>query len=123
MRQLFQNLLSNALKYTQPNTPPHITIRSQIIQKNEFDHVQIDIEDQGIGFDTQYSDRIFGVFERLHARNQYEGTGIGLAICKKIVERHYGSIHAIGSKNDGATFTIMLPIRQFTTIGVSYDSA
>ncbi|MEM6528373.1 MAG: ATP-binding protein, partial [Chloroflexota bacterium] len=120
MRQLFQNLISNALKYTAPNTPPHIRITSQPIQQAGASYTSITFTDNGIGFDQRHHERIFGVFQRLHTRNQYAGTGMGLAICKKIIERHNGEITASGSKGHGATFTVMLPLVQFTQPGESY---
>ena len=73
---------------------------------------QISVEDNGIGFDEKYRERIFGIFQRLHGRNSYEGAGIGLSICRKIVERHGGTIEAIGTPEKGATFDITLPIKQ-----------
>ncbi len=125
MRQLFQNLIGNALKYHRPNVPPVIRIRGQkVIKAAELpgqepaDFVEITVEDNGIGFDNKYADRIFGVFYRLHGQNEYEGTGIGLAICKKIVERHNGKIFAEGVPNVGATFTIVLPVNQNYVKGV-----
>lgn len=115
MRQLFQNLLGNALKFSGPSQPSlKIYGRSagpSASGKGPGDPVlQIFIEDNGIGFDEQYLDRIFMLFQRLHGRSAFEGTGMGLAICKKIVERHGGSITARGKPGEGATFIVTLPI-------------
>lgn len=117
MHQLLQNLISNALKF-HGDQPPTVTIGSQWIRQlnakgsSTAEHVQISIQDQGIGFDEQYADRIFKIFERLHGRSEYEGTGIGLAICRKIVERHNGTITAQSTPGKGSTFLITLPIQQ-----------
>jgi PAS domain S-box-containing protein len=120
MRQLWQNLLSNALKFHKHDTPPIVKLSSQLFdfqQQPEGDGTiatscQIVVEDNGIGFEEKYLDRIFNVFQRLHSRSEYEGTGIGLAICRKIVERHRGSITARSTPGQGARFTITLPIAQ-----------
>jgi len=118
MRQLLQNLIGNALKFRQKNEPPRVKIYSQIhgdreqLTDNSLDtHLcQITVEDNGIGFDQKYCDRIFQVFQRLHGRSEYEGTGIGLAICRKIVERHGGSITAESKPSQGAKFIVTLPV-------------
>lgn len=110
MRQLLQNLISNALKYHRPGVPPHVRITSSMEQSDDgLPFHQICIEDNGIGFDQKHVERIFGVFQRLHGRNTYDGTGIGLAICRKIVERHGGSITAHSAPGAGATFIVRLP--------------
>ena len=109
MRQLFQNLLSNAIKFRRPNLRPIIHITSQLTPANS---MEIRIIDNGIGFDPEYSERIFGMFQRLHGRSAYVGTGIGLAICRKIVEQHHGKITAVSQPNQGTTFIITLPITQ-----------
>jgi PAS domain S-box-containing protein len=114
MRQLFQNLIGNALKYSRPDTPPLVTIRVKTKVANERRYIQVEISDNGIGFDPKYTDRIFGLFQRLHSRQDYEGTGMGLAICRKIVERHQGWIEATGEEGQGATFTVGLPAQQLT---------
>ncbi len=107
IHQLFQNLIANALKF-HGEKQPHIKIYSQ-----RTDHdCQIFVEDNGIGFDEKYLDRIFAPFQRLHGRSVYEGTGMGLAICRKIVERHGGSITAKSKPGAGSTFIITLPVRQ-----------
>ena len=112
MRQLLQNLLSNALKFTQPDIPPEINVTCQEQVINGRKYISITVQDNGIGFDEQYSDRIFAAFQRLHTRDEYEGTGIGLALCARIVERHNGRITARSTPNEGATFTVSLPIQQ-----------
>lgn len=114
MRQLFQNLISNAIKFRKDNIAPVIHILVQMIQQNEQDFYEIRVMDNGIGLDTKYSDRIFQMFQRLHGRNAYEGTGIGLAICRKIVERHGGMITVESQIDQGATFIITLPLKQAT---------
>lgn len=106
MRQLFQNLIGNALKFHKPGTGPHVMITYNA--SDETYHT-ITVSDNGIGFDQKYVDRIFAVFQRLHDRESYEGTGIGLAVCRKIVERYGGTIRAKSTKGKGATFIIQLP--------------
>jgi PAS domain S-box-containing protein len=101
MRQLLQNLVANALKFRCSDVAPVVKLYAK--------SGQIYVEDNGIGFEQQYAERIFGVFERLHGRLEYEGTGIGLSICRKIVERHHGTIAAHGNLGLGATFVITLP--------------
>jgi signal transduction histidine kinase len=108
MRQLFQNLLGNALKFRRPEVTTELRVEAQVV-----DHIaQLTVRDHGIGFDEQYATRIFRAFERLHGARAYPGTGIGLALCRKIVERHHGTITAIGEIDHGATFTIRLPVTQ-----------
>jgi PAS domain S-box-containing protein len=106
MKQFFANLISNAVKYRNAQVPLEIKVR--ITQENGF--WKITVSDNGIGFDQQYADRIFELFQRLHARLEYEGTGIGLAICKKIIQNHYGFIKAVGRIGEGASFEIFLPV-------------
>ena len=117
-RQLMINLVSNALKFSNPGIPPHIVISSKIVKGNKSDnenlspeksYCHIAVKDNGIGFDPEYRERIFGVFQRLHGKDEYDGTGIGLAIVKKIVENHNGIITATGILNIGATFDIYIP--------------
>ncbi|HSH18071.1 MAG TPA: ATP-binding protein, partial [Candidatus Saccharimonadales bacterium] len=108
IRLLLQNLVSNALKYKKADVAPIIKITSKITSGNCI----ISIEDNGIGFDEQYTDRIFTIFQRLHGRTTYEGTGIGLAICKKIVDRHDGTITAKSKEGEGSTFIVTLPKHQ-----------
>jgi signal transduction histidine kinase len=105
MRQLFQNLIGNALKYHREGVPPVIRIGPQ----THDGATAIMVADNGIGFAQADADRIFEVFQRLHGRSEYEGTGIGLAICRKIVERHGGTISAEGRPGEGATFVITFP--------------
>lgn len=108
MRQLLQNLLANALKFRREDVAPEITVSAWVD-----DHVaELSVSDNGIGFDEQYATRIFRAFERLHGAHAYPGTGIGLALCRKIVERHNGTITATGQIDSGATFTIRLPVTQ-----------
>jgi hypothetical protein len=107
LRQLFENLITNSLKYSRNNVPPEITISCRQVGNNH----EITFTDNGIGFDEKYAPQIFKLFQRLHARDQYEGTGLGLAICLKIVEIHKGSIRATSSEGKGASFFVSLPIR------------
>lgn len=118
-RQLLHNIISNSLKYSKPNHPTHIKIESKVAEgatfKNEklsdkLKYCHISISDNGIGFDQQYSEKIFNLFQRLHGRSEYEGTGIGLAIVKKIVDNHQGVITARGELDKGATFDIYIPV-------------
>jgi signal transduction histidine kinase len=110
IHQLFQNILSNALKFHRPDVPPHIKIFEQ--REGHSDTHTIVIEDNGIGFDEKYATKIFEVFQRLHGKEEYEGTGIGLAICKKIVERHQGKITCKSTINKGTKFIIEFPTKQ-----------
>lgn len=116
MRQLFQNLVSNALKYSCSfeNEPPQIEVFSirRIDDIGQDLVCEIIVKDNGIGFDSCFQDQIFGLFQRLHGRDEYNGTGIGLAICKKIVERHGGKITANSSAGKGAEFVVVLPVKQ-----------
>ena len=107
MRQLFQNLVGNGLKFHQPGVPPIVRVMAVPAAGGW----AISIADDGIGFDAAYTDRIFEVFQRLHGRDEYEGTGIGLAVCKKIVERHGGTLTAESKLGEGATFVVTLPGR------------
>lgn len=112
MRQLLQNLLSNALKFTRPDTPPEVDVSYAESFVDGRKCAVITVQDNGIGFDEQYSGRIFTAFQRLHTRDEYEGTGIGLALCARIVDRHNGRITAHSTPGEGATFTVILPIKQ-----------
>jgi signal transduction histidine kinase len=132
--QLFQNLISNAIKFHKEGVYPVVNIYSEVIAGAQLplDHLKgsqytvlnnpkfweqerflkIYIQDNGIGFEESYVDRIFTIFQRLHARSDYEGTGIGLAICKKVVDIHHGTITAKSQLNEGATFIVILPMSQ-----------
>ncbi len=118
VQQLFTNLIGNSLKYGKENVAPIIKISSslvvsqneELLPKNKNKFHKITIKDNGIGFNQEYADRIFVLFSRLHNKNEYTGTGIGLAICKKIVENHKGYIFAKGDVDKGSTFTVYLPI-------------
>ncbi|MHB8837389.1 MAG: sensor histidine kinase [Gemmatimonadaceae bacterium] len=109
MRQLFQNLLGNAIKYRRPDVPSVVRLSAS---RPDSRFCTITVADNGIGFDQEYAERIFRMFERLHGRAEYDGSGIGLAICRKIVERHRGTIAAASSAGQGATFTVTLPVTQ-----------
>lgn len=104
MVQVFQNLVDNAIKY-RSDKPPHI----QVFTDETPTHWKISVKDNGIGIEEEYHKQIFGVFKRLHTRDEYEGTGIGLAICKRIIERHEGTIHLDSKINEGTTFYFFLP--------------
>jgi PAS domain S-box-containing protein len=113
MRQLMQNLIGNALKFQQPEVKPQVQIAARLVAEPEAaggePYHEITVRDNGIGFDEKYLDKIFAVFQRLHNRQEYEGTGIGLAVCRRIVDRHGGSITARSKPGAGATFIIQLP--------------
>lgn len=121
IRQLFQNLISNAIKFTRENVAPVIEIKSEILRGESIaysnlnpdkDYCFITVKDNGIGFDEQYADKIFELFQRLHTRTEYQGTGIGLAVCKKIVEKHNGQIHVTSKPDEGTVFTLIFPLAQ-----------
>jgi signal transduction histidine kinase len=134
MEQLFQNLISNAIKFKHPDKVPFIKIHAQFIKADELNKnapgvnynatngsayqwrkeplIKISVQDNGIGFDNKYSDKIFEIFQRLHTTKTHEGTGIGLAICKKIVDTHHGNIKVSSKEGDGTTFIIILPVSQ-----------
>jgi len=121
MRQMLQNLLSNALKFQRPGVPPAIRVAAWTLDGDAtlsrrfpaaFGMCQIAIEDNGIGFDEKHVDRLFKPFQRLNPQSAYEGTGIGLAICGKIAERHGGSITAASTPGEGTRFLVTLPRRQ-----------
>jgi light-regulated signal transduction histidine kinase (bacteriophytochrome) len=118
MRQLFQNLIGNALKFHRPGVPPVIKVYGGFFRLRRptgrlapEGYYRIVVEDNGIGFDLKHAERIFQLFQRLHGRNSYEGTGIGLSICQRIAERHGGKISAQSAPGQGATFTVTLPLR------------
>ncbi|HEX8597621.1 MAG TPA: ATP-binding protein [Chloroflexia bacterium] len=121
MSRLLQNLISNALKFTPEGVRPSIKVSARRAEGSvdpclsdlaATEHWEIRVQDQGIGFDIKYLDRIFAPFQRLHGRNEFEGTGIGLAICRKIAESHWGSITAESAVGKGATFIVTLPTVQ-----------
>ena len=125
-RQLLQNLVSNAIKFASPDRPLVIKIKNKIGKGHTFDnkklskdrdYCHIRFSDNGIGFEQQFSDKIFELFQRLHAKQDYNGTGIGLAIVKKIVENHDGVITASGQLNKGAIFDIFIPVRSDSMSG------
>ncbi len=118
MRQLLQNLIGNALKFHRPDSTPLVKIRTETVEPASGSEAhgaqfcRIRVEDNGIGFDPKHAGKIFQVFQRLHSRNEYQGSGIGLAVCKKIVDRHGGTIEALSSPGEGATFVVTLPLTQ-----------
>ena len=125
MRQLLQNLIGNALKFHKKDEPPVIKVNGRFVRGRPGEHegiapedeyCELIFEDNGIGFDEQYTERIFGIFQRLHGRSEYEGSGVGLAICKKIVERHRGNIIARGVPGKGAKFIIELPVEHMPAV-------
>ena len=118
MRQLFQNLISNSLKFVKKDRPPTIDITWQKVQGSDAHlhgleadgcYIALSVADNGIGFSNEYAGRVFAIFQRLNGKTEYEGSGIGLAICKKIAEHHHGAIKASGLPDAGATFTVYLP--------------
>ncbi len=121
IKQLFDNLLSNSIKFKKDKNPPVVHIRCHPLETQEKikfnlrpdrNYFNIEIEDNGIGFEKEYDQKIFQIFQRLHGKSQYPGSGIGLAICKKIVENHNGIIFGEGNRGNGATFTVILPETQ-----------
>ncbi len=116
MRQLFQNLIGNAIKFRKKDVDPVVRISATFTETHDLPvpgrAVTISIADNGIGFEQQFKEQIFVIFQRLHSRTEYEGTGIGLATCRKIVERHQGHIDAIGNPGVGSTFVITFPLSQ-----------
>lgn len=107
IRQLFQNIIANSLKYSQVNIPPQVIIRGYPIE-NQW--VEFTIKDNGIGFDEKYMDRLFKPFQRLHSRGEFQGTGMGLTICKKVIEQHKGNIRLQSAPGQGTTVTLQLPL-------------
>jgi PAS domain S-box-containing protein len=122
MHQLFYNLISNSLKFVQDGRPPVIQVRASLLGAKEtagyinlhqhLSYYQIEFKDNGIGFDAKYAEQIFTIFQRLNTHQSYAGTGIGLALCKKIVLNHHGYISASSEENKGATFHVILPLEQ-----------
>jgi two-component system sensor kinase FixL len=121
MRQLIQNVIGNALKFQPPEASPVVKVTAEIV-KQPFSNAAeptpddevcvLRIQDNGIGFDEKYMDKIFAMFGRLHGRTEYEGTGVGLAVCRRITERHSGTITATSKPGEGATFIIRMPVHQ-----------
>ncbi len=124
MRQLFQNLVSNALKFSRKDTAPMIKIWAELTDERSFAgataatglYCRIYIADNGIGFDEMYLEKIFQMFQRLHGKGEYDGTGIGLTIVKKIIQQHNGLITAGSREGEGATFVMLLPVKQSITV-------
>jgi two-component system CheB/CheR fusion protein len=123
INQLFYNLISNSLKFSSTSVQPTINVSSRIISANEvtqfpslnrmLTYCEIIIKDNGIGFEEKYAERIFGIFQRLHTIQEFSGTGIGLALCKKIIVNHHGEIFAKSKQNgEGAAFHVILPLKQ-----------
>jgi len=112
--QLFYNLINNSFKFSKTDVAPLITISCTIENSGENTMAKIILADNGIGFENEHTSKIFNAFTRLNSKDKYEGTGLGLALCKKIVERHHGTIEASGVKEQGAVFTILLPLKQYT---------
>lgn len=110
--QLFYNLINNSIKFAKDDVPVKVKLSSKIIKQQDNDFAVITVEDNGIGFNENQAERIFETFTRLNSKDSYEGTGLGLSLCKKIVERHAGTITASGSPYNGAVFTIVLPLKQ-----------
>jgi two-component system, LuxR family, sensor kinase FixL len=122
LRQVLQNLISNSVKFQPPGQSPVIQIEAQVLTRpfscvkhpTPDDRVcELSLKDNGIGFDEQYLDKVFAVFQRLHGRSEYDGTGVGLAVCRRIVDRHGGTIIAKSKPGEGATFIVALPVRQY----------
>jgi signal transduction histidine kinase len=113
MRQLFQNLLGNALKFCRPGVPPRVEVKGEVVTDGASGErwCRLEFRDNGIGFENKFGERIFQVFQRLHARHEYEGNGIGLSICRKIADRHGGTITAQGMPGEGSVFVVTLPFR------------
>jgi PAS domain S-box-containing protein len=119
MHQLLYNLVNNALKFSKPGEPPHVTINCQEVKASHFkEHTDLEeekkyyyitVQDQGIGFRQEQADKIFNMFQRLHNREKYAGTGIGLALVKKVVSNHGGKIWAESKEGEGATFNVLIP--------------
>lgn len=116
IRQLFINLITNALKFSDPNKQQLIDIKAQKSMRQDdatdsTQYTQISVSDQGLGFDQKYADSIFRIFSRLHTAPQFEGSGVGLALCKKIMQMHHGHINAVGKAGQGAGFNLFFPLR------------
>ena len=105
-------IINNSLKFISPAKAPVISVTSASFEKDRQNFVEIRIEDNGIGFEPHEAEKIFDTFSRLNSKDQFEGTGLGLSLCKRIVHRHHGTIEAIGKKNEGAIFIVKLPFKQ-----------
>jgi PAS domain S-box-containing protein len=112
MHQLFLNLIANSLKFRRPGVQPSISIEGSVEVGENGAMARIAVADNGVGFEPRHAERIFGMFERLHGRDEFDGTGVGLATCRKIAERHAGELTAWGEPDAGAVFTLLLPVRQ-----------
>jgi light-regulated signal transduction histidine kinase (bacteriophytochrome) len=122
MQQIFYNLVNNGLKFTRDNVPPEITISSRMLDQEEKlsdprlniekEYLELKFQDNGIGFSNQYASQIFGLFKRLHSKDTYKGSGIGLALCQRVAENHHGFIYAKGDPGKGACFFVILPVKQ-----------
>lgn len=112
IHQLFYNLIHNALKFSKADQPPRVIISFSVIKDHGIDYAKITIKDNGIGVDPIFADRIFNAFERLHSKDQYEGNGLGLALCRKIAKRHNGIISCVSEIDNGAEFILTLPLKQ-----------
>lgn len=121
IKQLFNNLIGNAIKFRKPGEPATINVTCTTVTAADYPelqllpndiYLQLEFEDLGIGFDQEFSERIFQIFQRLNGKTEYPGSGVGLAICKKIVDNHHGFIFAQGRSNEGAKFTVILPQKQ-----------
>jgi signal transduction histidine kinase len=110
--QLFYNLVNNSLKFSKPGEPAEIKITCSIIQKVKKEFAEVTVEDNGIGFEQEFAEKIFETFLRLNSKDKFEGTGLGLSLCKRIVERHGGMIEAKGEPGKGSNFIIRLPLKQ-----------
>ena len=106
LQQLFQNLIGNAIKYRRPGTPPVVTVTARLDGENWL----FSVSDNGLGIEAEYKERIFGLFKRLHTGEEYSGTGIGLAICQRIVEKYHGSIWVESEFGKGSSFNFTLPV-------------
>ena len=112
IHQLFYNLINNSLKFSSPDRKPIISIKGEVVKKKTIEYARITVKDNGIGFPDEFREKIFSTFIRLHPKDLYEGTGLGLALCKRIVERHHGTISAESKVNNRAVFLIHLPLIQ-----------